>query len=89
MNRKSTVKLKKCLLLRSLKIVQYPLLHETSKTKFHFNLLAMSTTSIKIKNAVLRDSASGKPKFGINYDQTTALNEKEKISSEMKKQRKY
>ena len=43
----------------------------------------------KVKNAVLRDSARGQPKFGINYDQTLRSNEQEKYSPEMKKQRKY
>ena len=38
----------------------------------------------KVKNAVLRDSARGQPKIGINYDQTLRSNEQEKYSSEMK-----
>ena len=43
----------------------------------------------KVKNVLLRDSATRKPKFGLNYDQTLTSNEQEKYSPEMKKQRKY
>ena len=42
-----------------------------------------------VKNAVLRDSATKKPKFGTDYYRTLILNELEKYSPEMKKQRKY
>ena len=42
----------------------------------------------KIKNAVLRDSAREKPKFGTHYYRTLTSNEQEK-NSEMKKERKY
>ena len=43
----------------------------------------------KVKNAVLRDPAREKPKFGTNYYRTVTSNEQEKYSPEMKKQRKY
>ena len=43
----------------------------------------------KVKNAVLRESAREKPKFGTNYYQMVTSNEQEKYSPEMKKQRKY
>ena len=43
----------------------------------------------KVKNAVLRDSAKEKPKFGTNYYRTLTSNEQEKNSPEKKKQRKY
>ena len=42
----------------------------------------------KVKNAVLRDPAREKPKFGTNYYRTVTSDEQEKYSPEMKKQKK-
>ena len=43
----------------------------------------------KVRNAVWRDPAREKPKFGTNYYQTVTSDEQEKYFPEMKKQRKY
>ena len=43
----------------------------------------------KVKNAVLRELAREKLKFGTNYYRTVTSDEQEKYSPEIKKQRKY
>ena len=43
----------------------------------------------KVKNAVLRNPAREKPKFGKNYYRTVTTNEQKIYPPELKKQRKY
>ena len=88
MKRKPAVKLKKMGMIKSTKncAVSVKIRNSPKETSFQHDIYVNDLK--KFKNAVLRDSATGKSKTGNNYNQTSTSNEQEKYS-EIKKQRKY
>ena len=79
---------KKMGMITSTKNCAVSVMVRNSQNETSFQAVNYDNDLNKVKNAVLRDSAREKPKFGTNHYRTLTSNEHEKYSPEMKKQRK-
>ena len=78
----------KMVLITSTKNCAISVMVRNSQNKTSFQPVNYVKDLNKVKNAVLKDPAREKPKFGTNYYRTVTSSEQEKYSPEMKKQRK-